>query len=128
MRKLIMVALLATTLSGCSALGSMAADKLLGSSDGIEATAQVGKENQKGLINTKLDTSKSTEVDIDSVAGDSNVNSGNHKQVTNQGTDMFLMVMAGALVPLLLLLYFIPSPRWLAKRHAETCPKDDKLE
>lgn len=123
-KKLVAATLAATVATGCSALGGALVDKALGANDGIEATAQVGQDNQKGMVNSNIDSSKEVNVDIGKVAGDSNVGSGNTKTITNQGKDMLMMVLAGAAAPLLLLLYFIPSPRWLAKRHAEFCSKE----
>lgn len=108
-------------LVGCSAIGSLATDALLGSaSDGMDVTAQVGKENNKGLVNTKVDTSK--EVDVGDVQGDALVDSGN--SVTNSGITMIGLVLAGMLPPLLLLFYMMPSPRWLQRRHHETIKGD----
>ena len=84
-----------------------------GSKDGIEATAQVGKENSKGLVNAKLDNSANTEAD--DVTGDMNVGSGN----TNEALPMIGLVLSGLLPPLLLIFYFLPTPRWVARRHKE---------
>ena len=110
----ILTLLLLLTLGGCSAMSGLALDTITsGSKDGIEATAQVGKENSKGLVNAKLDTSSNTEAG--DVTGDMNVGSGN----TNEALPMIGLVLSDLLPPLLLIFYFLPTPRWVARRHKE---------
>ena len=110
----ILTLLLLLTLGGCSAMSGLALDTITsGSKDGIEATAQVGKENNKGLVNAKLDNSSNTQAD--DVTGDMNVGSGN----TNEALPMIGLVLSGLLPPLLLIFYFLPTPRWVARRHKE---------
>ena len=112
----ILTLLLLLTLGGCSAMSGLALDTITsGSKDGIEATAQVGKENSKGLVNAKLDTSANTEAD--DVTGDMNVGSGN--TTNNEALPMIGLVLSGLLPPLLLIFYFLPTPRWVARRHKE---------
>lgn len=114
MKRLAIVALL--LLSGCSALGSMAVDTITGSaSNGIEATAQVGKENTKSLVAAKVDTSKS--IDIDDIQGNATIGSGN--SVTNDATTMIGLVLSGMFFPMLLIFYMLPSPKWIKRRHDE---------
>jgi len=110
-----------SALLGCSALTGIATDAVLGSSTkGMEVTAQVGKENNKGLVNTKVETGKKLEVDVGDVAGDAVVDSGNSKSVENDGWTMIGLVLAGMAFPMLLLFYMMPSPRWLNKRYKDT--------
>ncbi len=100
---------------GCSTLGDLAKDAVLGSADkGTEVTAQVGKENNKGL-NAKLDQSQ--EIAIDKVEGSATIGSGN---ITNvDATTMIGLVLAGMLPPCLLLFWLLPVPRWFARRQRE---------
>ena len=62
------------SLLGCSTLGGMAL-KAVSPSQGIEATAQVGTENNKGAVVAKLDLSKSREVG--DIEGSATIDSGN---------------------------------------------------
>ena len=113
----VIIAVAFSALVGCSMLADVAKDKLLGSSNGTELTAQVGKENNKGLVNTKVATSQ--EVEVGDVQGDSNVGSGNTKNIENDTLTMIGLVLAGMLPPMLLLFYLMPSPRWISRRYKE---------
>ncbi|CAM0027221.1 Rz-like spanin [Vibrio phage D530] len=114
-------------LAGCSSMGSLATDALVGSvlptKDGVELTAQVGKENQKGLVTTKVDTSK--EVDVGDIKGDAVVDTSS--TVTNEAKTMIGLVLAGMLPPLLLLFYLLPAPRWLQRRHYEAVSPNTRV-
>lgn len=124
--KAITAILPAILLIGCTALTGLATDAVLGSASkgGIEATAQVGKENNKGLVNTKVDTSK--KVKIEEVAGDANIGSGN--TITNDARTMIGLVLAGMFFPCLLLFYLLPTPRWIARRFNEDTNSNTSLQ
>lgn len=99
------VALIVST-TACAGLAGVAADAALDkiggdSKGGIELTAQVGKENNKGLVNTKVEFAD--EIEFDDVAGSANVHSGN--SIVNKTSTMIGLVLAGMLPPLLLLFY-----------------------
>lgn len=101
---------------GCSTLTSVATDAVLGSATkGMEATAQVGKSNSKGLVAATTDISNDTT--FDEVAGNALVDSGN--TVTNDAKTMIGMVLAGMFLPMLLVFYLMPTPRWIRRRHSE---------
>ncbi len=94
----------------------LATDAVLGSTTkGMDITAQVGKENNKGMVNAKMDLTE--QVDIDDVQGNANIKSGN--TTTNEPYTMIGLVLAGMFFPMLLVFYLIPTPRWLDKRHKE---------
>jgi hypothetical protein len=115
--KKVAVVTLFSTLLGCSALTGMATDAILGSStDGMEVTAQVGKNNNKGMVATSVDTSQ--DIDIDEVKGNATIGSGNTYK--NSSLGMIGLVLAGMLPPMLLLFYLLPNPRWLARRYKDT--------
>lgn len=61
-------------ITGCSTLGGMAL-KAVSPSQGIDATAQVGEENNKGAVVAKLDLSKGREVG--DIEGSATIDSGN---------------------------------------------------
>lgn len=106
-----------SVLLGCSTLTGIATDAVLGSSTkGMEVTAQVGKTNNKGLVNTSVDTSQ--DVDIDDVQGDATIGSGN--SYTNSSLGMIGLVLAGMSPPMLLLFYLLPNPKWLSRRYKST--------
>ena len=121
MKKKIYTALLTgSLLTGCSALTGVATDAALGAvtgsaTKGMDVTAQVGKENNKGMLNAKIDTSSS--VDIDDVQGNANIKSGN--TITNDAKTMIGLVLAGMFLPMLLIFYMMPTPRWLDRRYNE---------
>lgn len=116
--KLLLVPLAILSLGGCAGLSGVATDMALGAlspdTQGIELTAQVGKENNKGLINTKVEFAD--DIEIDEVKRDANINSGN--VVNNKASGMIGLVLAGMIPPLLLLFYFLPTPMWLQRRQA----------
>lgn len=116
--KKVILAVAFSTLIGCSALTGMATDAILGGSYAPDITAQVGKTNSKGLVNSNIDTSK--DLDIDEVKGDAVIDSGNSKSVENDGWTMIGLVLAGMAFPMLLLFYMLPSPRWLNRRYNGT--------
>ncbi len=113
-RRAVLGALAVLVISGCSGMTGVIKDAVLPSADkGIEATVQVGKENNKGLVNAKLDASKS--VDVGEVTGNANIGSGN--TVTNDAKTMIGLVLAGMLLPMLLLFWIMPTPQWLQRRY-----------
>ena len=120
MKKVLISILFSALMLSCSALTGLATDAALGavtgSADkGIEVTAQVGKNNNKGLVATSVDTSK--DVDIDDVHGNALVDSGNSKTVTNDAWAMIGLVLAGMALPMAMLFYMLPNPKWLARRY-----------
>ncbi len=113
-RRAVLGALAVLVISGCSGMTGVIKDAVLPSADkGIEATVQMGKENNKGLVNAKLDASKS--VDVGEVTGNANIGSGN--TVTNDAKTMIGLVLAGMLLPMLLLFWIMPTPQWLQRRY-----------
>lgn len=74
LKRRISLTIVALAISGCSTLGGLALDALSPSSKGIEATAQVGENNQKGLVNTTLESSNESsnknDLELKDVQGD----------------------------------------------------------
>lgn len=71
------IALILVSLSGCSSLTNLLVSSVVPSSSGIDATAQVGGENNKGAIVANADLSSRSEntsaVDIGDVTGESSI-------------------------------------------------------
>lgn len=122
MKKALAIAILSLHLTSCTALTSLATNAVMGEKGGLQVDAgvQLGKENtkitNKGLASASL--SQKEEVDIGDVTGNALVGSGN--TITNKTSTMIGLVLAGMLPPLVLLFYFLPSPRWLSRRYSDT--------
>ena len=104
---IIAITLLLSTLSGCSAMGGVLSSAL-SPSDGIEATAQVGEENNKGTLALQ----SSNRVGVEEVQGDSKI-------TTNSSGGMASMALIGMIPFVLLCFYLLPAPKWLQRRYNE---------
>lgn len=115
-----LVGLLCVALTGCSALSSLTG--LVGSKPDI--SAQVGAENTKQTVglNSKVDTSSSTDttikdstvgqVDTSSKKGYQTISTGtiqteSLKVVNNDSTSLILAGLAGASIPIIILIIFL---------------------
>ncbi len=111
----VLISILIVASIGCSTISDMAVDAITDNDKGIEATAQVGKENTKAALAGKVDASN--KVEVEEVKGDAHIGSGN--TVTNKTSTMIGLVLAGMLPPMVLLFYLLPSPRWLQRRYRD---------
>lgn len=90
-------------LSGCSAIGGVLTSAL-SPSKGMDATAQVGEDNNKGAIALQ----SSNKVEVAEVKGDSEV-------ITNSSSGMASMALIGLIPFVLLTVYLLPAPKWVHK-------------
>ena len=97
--------LLVALLTGCSTIGGVLSSAL-SPSDGIEATAQVGEENNKGTLALQ----SSNKVEVEEVQG-------NSKITTNSSGGMASMALIGMIPFVLLCFYLLPAPKWLQRRY-----------
>lgn len=107
-KKRLLLAITFSTLVACSSLTGGLLDAVTGGSDGIEATAQVGESNNKGVLAVQAGTS--TEV--------GGVN-GSSKIVTNSSMGMASMALIGMIPFVLLAFYLLPAPKWIQRRYNE---------
>lgn len=115
-----LVGLLCVALTGCSALSALTS--LTGTAPDV--TAQVGAENTKQTVglNSKVDTSSSTDttikdstvgqVDTSSKKGYQTISTGtiqtaSLKVVNNDSTSLILAGLAGASIPIIILIIFL---------------------
>lgn len=90
-------------LAGCTAMGG-AISSALTPSKGIDATAQIGEDNNKGAIALQ----SSNKVEVAEVQGNSQV-------VTNSSSGMASMALIGLIPFMLLTVYLLPAPKWVHK-------------
>lgn len=106
-------ALVFTLLAACSPLDVISS--MVGKDKGIEATAQVGENNNKGTVAVQAGTENST----GDVAGDSKV-------TNNSSLGMASMALIGLIPFVLLAFYLLPAPKWIQRRYNER-GKDDAV-
>ena len=80
----------------------------MGGSKGIDATAQVAEDANKGTIAVQAGTKN----DLGSVTGDAKI-------VNNSSMGMASMALIGMIPFVLLCFYLLPAPKWIQRRYSE---------
>lgn len=103
MRNTIATAALVALLTACSPM-----DIISGAfgSKGVDATAQVAEDANKGTVAVQA----STKTDVGEIQGDSKV-------VNNSSIGMASMALIGMIPFVLLAFYLLPAPRWIQRRY-----------
>ena len=98
--------ILSLTLIACTPMDLISS--VMGSSDGVDATAQVAEDANKGTIAVQAGTKN----DLGSVTGDAKI-------VNNSSMGMASMALIGMIPFVLLCFYLLPAPKWIQRRYSE---------